>query len=60
MKIDRWLGTILLIVAVLGYFFHWFTSQLLLSALAAGALLVIISFTSDKGHASKNGENKKD
>ncbi|WP_125714191.1 hypothetical protein [Companilactobacillus kedongensis] len=60
MKIDRWLGAILVIVAVLGYIFHWFTDQLLLSALAAGALLVIISFTSDRGRASKNGGNKKD
>lgn len=60
MKIDRWLGAILVIVAVLGYFLHWFTNQLLLSAFAAGILLVIISFTSDKGRASKSRENKKD
>ncbi len=59
MKIDRWLGAILVIVAILGYLFHWFTSQLLLSALAAGILLVIISFTSDKGR-SRGTRNKKD
>ncbi|WP_334328624.1 hypothetical protein [Companilactobacillus sp. HBUAS59699] len=48
MKIDRYLGIFLLVVAVLGFIFHWFTTNYLWSAAGAGLLLIVISFTSDK------------
>ncbi len=48
MKIDRYLGIFLLIVALLGFIFSWFTTNYLWSATGAGLLLVVISFTSDK------------
>ena len=47
MKLDRWLGILLLVVAVLGFIFHWFSNSNLISAAVAGAVLLLISATAD-------------
>jgi len=47
MKLDRWLGILLLVVAILGFIFGWFTRSYLLSAGVAGAVLLLISATAD-------------
>ncbi|PMD71130.1 hypothetical protein [Companilactobacillus nuruki] len=53
MKIDRWLGILLLVVAVLGFFFHWFSRSNIISALIAGAVLLLISATADIDRPNK-------
>jgi len=47
MKLDRWLGILLLVVAVLGFIFHWFSKSNLISAAVAGGVLLLISATAD-------------
>jgi len=47
MKMDRWLGILLLIVAVLGFIFKWFSHGNLISAAVAGGVLLLISATAD-------------
>ncbi|WP_338214293.1 hypothetical protein [Companilactobacillus muriivasis] len=47
MKLDRWLGILLLVVAVLGFIFKWFSNSNLISAAVAGAVLLLISATAD-------------
>ena len=53
MKLDRWLGILLLVVAVLGFIFKWFNNSNLLSAAVAGAVLLLISATADIDRPSK-------
>lgn len=53
MKIDRWLGILLLIVAVLGFIFNWFSKSNLISAAVAGGVLLLISATADIDKPSK-------
>ncbi|WP_162894183.1 hypothetical protein [Companilactobacillus musae] len=53
MKIDRWLGVLLLVVAVLGFIFKWFSNGNLISAGIAGAVLLLISATADIDKPSK-------
>ncbi|WP_157051877.1 hypothetical protein [Companilactobacillus kimchiensis] len=47
MKLDRWLGILLLVVAVLGFVFKWFSQGNLISAAVAGGVLLLISATAD-------------
>jgi len=47
MKMDRWLGILLLVVAVLGFIFKWFSHGNLISAAVAGGVLLLISATAD-------------
>jgi len=47
MKLDRWLGILLLVVAILGFIFKWFSNTNLLSAAVAGGVLLLISATAD-------------
>ncbi|WP_153385479.1 hypothetical protein [Companilactobacillus halodurans] len=47
MKLDRWLGILLLVLAVLGFIFKWFSKSNLISAVVAGAVLLLISATAD-------------
>lgn len=53
MKLDRWLGILLLVVAVLGFIFKWFSNSYLLSAAVAGAVLLLISATADIDRPTK-------
>lgn len=47
MKIDRWLGVLLVVVAALGFVFKWFSNSNLLTILLAGGVLLLISATAD-------------
>ncbi len=47
MKLDRWLGILLLVVAILGFIFKWFSNGNLISAAVAGGVLLLISATAD-------------
>lgn len=47
MEIDLWLGILLLVMAVLGFIFKWFSNSNLISAAVAGAVLLLIAATSD-------------
>ena len=47
MKIDRWLGVLLVVVAALGFVFKWFSNSTLLTILLAGGVLLLISATAD-------------
>lgn len=53
MKLDRWLGILLLVVAVLGFIFKWFSNSNLISAAVAGAVLLLISATADIDRPNK-------
>ncbi|MDG5113066.1 hypothetical protein [Companilactobacillus pabuli] len=53
MKMDRWLGVLLLVVAVLGFIFNWFSKSNLISAAVAGGVLLLISATADIDKPSK-------
>lgn len=54
MKIDRWLGALLIVAGILGILFKWFSNQSGLSYILIGIVLVAISATADK-----KGTNKK-
>ncbi|WP_158106701.1 hypothetical protein [Companilactobacillus bobalius] len=41
MKLDLWLGILLLVIAVLGFIFKWFSNSNLISAAVLGALLLL-------------------
>lgn len=55
MKIDRWLGIILLVAGVLSFIFKWFSNQTCLIYVGVGLILLLISATEDKrGTRKKN------
>ncbi|GEO57034.1 hypothetical protein [Companilactobacillus bobalius] len=53
MKLDLWLGILLLVIAVLGFIFKWFSNSNLISAAVAGAVLLLIAATSDVDKVEK-------
>ncbi|WP_334340254.1 hypothetical protein [Companilactobacillus sp. HBUAS56275] len=53
MKLDLWLGILLLVVALLGFIFKWFSNSNLISAAVAGAVLLLIAATSDVDKVQK-------
>lgn len=53
MKLDRWLGILLVVIAILGFIFKWFSNANLLSAAVAGGVLLLISATADIDKPSK-------
>lgn len=48
MKIDKWVGVILLVVGILSYIFKWFDDRSSLVYGGIGLMLIAISLTSDK------------
>jgi len=53
MKLDRWLGILLVVIAILGFIFKWFSNANLISAAVAGGVLLLISATADIDKPSK-------
>jgi hypothetical protein len=53
MKIDRWLGGILVVAGILSYFLKWFSHQASITFFIVGLILILLSVTSDKGRQSK-------
>ncbi|WP_167849779.1 MULTISPECIES: hypothetical protein [Companilactobacillus] len=53
MKIDMFLGIVLLVLALLGFIFKWFTTANVISAAVAGAVLLLIAATADVDKVQK-------
>ncbi|WP_225423830.1 hypothetical protein [Companilactobacillus zhongbaensis] len=48
MKIDKWIGVILLVVGILSFIFKWFSDTNSIIYGGIGLMLIAISLTSDK------------
>ncbi|WP_164507123.1 hypothetical protein [Companilactobacillus furfuricola] len=48
MKIDKWIGIILIVVGLLGFIFKWFSDQSSLIYAGIGLMLIVISATADQ------------
>lgn len=53
MKIDRWIGILLLVVGILSFFLHWFSEQGSIIYIGIGIMLVALSATVDKNKHTK-------
>ncbi|MHC6120135.1 hypothetical protein ACYT32_07475 [Companilactobacillus sp. FL22-3] len=47
MKLDLWLGIMLLVVALLGFIFKWLSNGNLITTAVAGGVLLLIAGTAD-------------